>query len=154
MAVRATAKKKQIRKPVESSGQFLKIIKEWQKLEDETIKFSKDMMKKSKNPLIRMTMDMIKHDSEKHKTMQQALIDSITKEAIHLTPDELASISSALNKHMAAEAKSLELADEALDKSELFTTHFILSMLIADETKHHNILGNLNELKRRTILVT
>jgi hypothetical protein len=55
---------------------------------------------------------------------------------------------------MQAEAKSLELADAALRQSELFVTRFILSMLIADETKHHKILGNLNELKRATILVT
>ena len=146
--------KERLKKPAEKSERFLKIIRDWQGLEDDTIKFSDDMLKKTKNPLIRMTMEMIKHDSQKHKVMQQMLIDSVTKEAIHLSPDELAVISTNLNRHIAAEEKSLELADEAVKNSELFTTRFILSLLIADETKHHKMLGNLNELKRRTILVT
>ncbi len=145
---------KTTKKPAELSNNFLKIIKEWQKLEDSTIKFSSDMLKKSKNPLIRMTMEMIKNDSQKHKVMQQMLIDSLTKEALHLSPEELAMLSDGLNKHIAAEAKSLELADEALKNSELFITRYILSLLIADETKHHNLLGKLNELKRATVFVT
>lgn len=142
------------KKPAELSSQFLKIMREWQKLENATIKFSLDMLRRTKNPLIRMTMEMIKNDSQKHKAMQQMLIDSLTKEALHINPDELAVLSDGLNKHIAAEAKSLELADEALKNSELFITRYILSLLIADETKHHNMLGKLNELKRATVFVT
>ncbi len=145
---------KKTKKPMELSSQFLKIMREWQKLENATIKFSLDMLRRTKNPLIRMTMEMIKNDSQKHKVMQQMLIDSLTKEALHLSPEELAVLSDGLNKHIAAEAKSLELADEALKNSELFVTRYILSLLIADETKHHKLLGKLNELKRATVFVT
>ena len=142
------------KKPVEQSGAFLKLIRDWQKLEDETIKHADNLMKKSKNRLVKMTMEMIKHDSQKHKAMQQMLIDSLTKEAFVLTPDDLASLSDGLNKHLAAEAKSLELADEALNSSEMFVTRYILSYLIADEQKHHSLLSKLNELKRATVFVT
>ena len=141
-------------KPAEQSGAFLKLIRDWQKLEDETIKHADNLMKKSKNRLIKMTMEMIKHDSQKHKAMQQMLIDSLTKEAFILSPEDLASLSDGLNKHLAAEAKSLELADEALNTSELFVTRYILSYLIADEQKHHSLLNKLNELKRATVFVT
>jgi len=144
----------QRKKPVEQSKEFLKTIKDWQKLEDETIKYADTLMKKSKNRLVKMTMEMIKHDSQKHKAMQQMLIDSLTKEAFILTPDDLASLSDGLNKHLAAEAKSLELADEALNNSEMFVTRYILSYLIADEQKHHSLLSKLNELKRATVFVT
>jgi len=148
---RAAVKEK---RPLEASDKFLKIIRDWQALEEDTIKFSDDTMKKSKNPLVRMTMQVIKSDSQKHKAMQQMILDSLTKEAVHLTPDELSAISDNLNKHIAAEEKSLELADKALKNSELFITRYLLSMLIADETKHHKRLGDLNELKRKTILVS
>lgn len=141
-------------KATELSEQFLSIIREWQRLEDSTIQFSEEMLKKTKNPLIRMTMEMIRHDSEKHKVMQQMLIDSITKEALHLSPDELASLSSGLEKHMEAEARSIELAEAAFEKSELFVTKYILSHLIADEKKHHSLLGQLNDLKKATVFVT
>lgn len=142
------------KKPVEESEEFLNLIREWQALEDKTIASAEELLSKTNNQLVKMTMEMIRHDSEKHKVMQQMIIDSITKEAIHLSPDELAPLSDMLNKHMEAEAKSLSLADAALEKSELFVTRYILSYLIADETKHHNLINKLNELKRATIFVT
>lgn len=145
------AKKK---KSAEESAEFIGSLKEWLKLEDETIRHANNTMKKTKNKLVKMTMEMIKHDSEKHKAMQRMLIDSITKEPLVLTPDDLAALSDTLNKHLAAEAKSLELADEALNNSELFITRYILSYLIADEQKHHGLLAKLNELKRATVFVT
>lgn len=141
-------------KPVEESDEFLNIIKEWQALEDKTIASAEELLGNTNNPLVKMTMEMIKHDSEKHKVMQQMMIDSITKEAVHLSPDELAPLSDLLNKHMEAEAKSLTLADAALEKSKLFAIRYILSYLIADETKHHSLISKLNELKRATIFVT
>jgi len=142
------------KKSAEESAEFIDSLKEWLKLEDETIKHANSTMKKTKNKLVRMTMEMIKHDSEKHKAMQKMLIDSITKEPLVLTPDDLAALSDTLNKHLAAEAKSLELADAALNNSELFITRYILSYLIADEQKHHSLLAKLNELKRATVFVT
>lgn len=154
MAQRAAAVSAKMSRPAERSHEFLKIMREWQKLEEETIKLSDGMIKANHNPIVRMAMEMIKNDSQKHKVMQQMLIDSVTSEAIHLSPEELASLSDLLNKHMAAEAKSLELADAALKNSDLFATRFVLSMLIADEQKHHRLLGNLNELKRATVMVT
>lgn len=159
MAERAPARKAKVnkektRKPVELSKDFLSVIKEWQKLEDNTIAYAEDLMKKTSNKLVKMTMEMIKHDSQKHKVMQQLLIDSVTKDPFVLSPDDLAALGSGLNKHMTAEAKSLELAEEALNHSELFVTRYILSYLIADEQKHHNLLSRLDDLKRATVFVT
>ncbi len=157
MAERATAKAvkfKASKKPSELSKEFLDIVKEWQRLEDETIRFSEELLKKSKNKLIRMTMEMIRSDSQKHKVMQQMLIDSVTKEPFVLSPDDLNVLGSGLNKHITAEAKSLELAEQALENSELFVTRYVLSYLIADEHKHHNLLSRLEDLKRATVFVT
>jgi rubrerythrin len=154
MSERTPAKQTKVKKPAENSKEFLKVMKEWQKLEDDTIRFSDEMLKKTRNKLIKLTMEMIKHDSQKHKAMQQMLIDSIEKEPFILSPDELNALGNGLNKHLAAEARSLELADEALLNSEMFVTRYVLSYLIADEQKHHNLLGKLNELKRATVFVT
>jgi rubrerythrin len=154
MTERAHSKDEKAKKPVELSPRFLEVIKEWQQLEDHTIKFSDELMKKTNNRLIKMTMEMIKHDSEKHKQMQQMLIDSVTKEPFVLSPDELNALGAGLNKHMEAEGRSLQLAEEALKNSELFVTQYVLSYLIADEQKHHNLLHKLEELKKATVFVT
>ena len=140
-------------KVTEFSKEFVLMIKEMQGLEDETIKYSEDMSIKTNNPLIRMTMEMIKHDSEKHKVMQQMILDSLSKESLHLMPEELAVISSVLEKHIDAEARSIQLAENALKNCELFSTKYILSLLISDEKKHHDVLGQLSELKKATVFV-
>ncbi|MDA8088586.1 MAG: hypothetical protein M0Z75_18050 [Nitrospiraceae bacterium] len=144
------------KKPLEMSEEFIDTIRQWQKLEDDTIRNSEDLIVKSENPIVRMIMEMIKFDSQKHKVMQQLLIDGLTKEPLHLNPDELAPLAEEMKKHIEAESKSVQLASKALEQSELFVTRYILTLLLADEAKHHRLLGDLNEvmLKRATIFVT
>lgn len=138
-------------KPIEKSEEFLYLMREWQGLEDKTIGSAEAIIQKTKNPFIRTIMEMIRHDSEKHRNIQQMIIDNITKEAIYISPDELNDLSDMLNTHMEAEAESLCLADEAWAGSELFFTRFLLSCLIADEAKHHGLINQLNDLKRSAI---
>lgn len=136
---------------IEHSEEFLTLMKKWRALEDRTIASANAIMGATGNPLVRMIMESIKHDSEKHKLIQQMIIDSLTTEAVHITPDELNALSDMLNTHMEAEAESLCLAEAALAKSELFFTRFLLSYLIADEAKHHGLIAQLNDLKRAAI---
>ena len=95
-----------MKKAAETTEEFMRIIREWQALEEKTIASTDELINKGKNPLVTMTMEMIKQDSGKHKVMLQMLIDNLTKEAVHLSPDELAPISALLNKHMEVEAHS------------------------------------------------
>ncbi len=144
-----------MKKPVETSEDFLRLIREWQALEDKTIASASELISKAKNPLVEMVMEMIKQDSGKHKIMLKMIVDNLTREAIRLSPDELSNLSSLLNKHMEVEAKSIGLANDALKKSELAATRYILSALLDDETTHHSRLHTLNEeLKKSTIFVT
>jgi hypothetical protein len=138
----------------DNTDKLCKGLKDWMKLEDETIQHAEKTLKKTKNKLVKMTMEMIKNDSLKHKAMQKLLLESLTEESLVLTPDDLIDLSEGLNEHLAAEAKTLEIADAALNNSKLFTTRYILSYLIADEQKHHSLLAKLNELKRAAVFVS
>ena len=144
------------RTPIEMSESFINTIREWQKLEDETVRISRETMTKSDNAIVRMLMEMIRHDSEKHKVMLRLLEEGLTKQQLYLSPDELAPLSDMLHKHIEAESNSVRIAQHALEQSELFITRYVLTMLLADEAKHHRLLGDLNEimLKRATIFVT
>jgi len=134
-----------------SNEELLKILKNWQGLENQTIAFAKDLSKKSKNTFVKMTMEMIKNDSEKHKVMLQAAIDNETKEAMHISPDELFDIANALDKHLDAETKSLRAAGAALLCSKDFFTRYIISYLMNDEIKHHEMLSRLDAIKSRYV---
>src|SRR4030043_2441951 len=127
-------------KDMKEAEELAKILKEWYALEDQTIKFAEDLMSKSNNSFVKVIMEMIKRDSEKHKIMQQFAIDHLTKEAFHLTPQELIPLSEVLEKHIQAEAKSMGLANSAITMSRDYFTNFIVSYLMADEIKHHEML--------------
>ena len=116
-------------------------------LEDQTIKFAEELMKKSENPFICVIMEMIKRDSEKHKKMQQYAIDHLTKEATKLDQQDLIPIADILDKHVEAETKSMGLANNAMTKSKDFFTNFIISYLMSDEIKHHEMLTRLDHIK-------
>lgn len=141
-----------MKKPSEKSKALLSLVRRWQKLEDSTIKSAEGMLGKTANPLIKTTMEMIKRDSEKHKIALQGIIDAATKQAPALSPDELASLSGMLNKHMEIEANSMKLAAEAHANSELFYTSYLLSALLEDEARHHRMITQLmDELKKASI---
>jgi hypothetical protein len=143
-----------MKESAEMSQAFLALMEEWQVLEDKTIVSADELIRKANNPLVETVMDMIKHDSAKHKAMLKLIIDNLTRQSVHLSPDELSTLASLLNKHMEVEANSIALANDALKQSELPITRYILTALLDDEQKHHNQLHMLaEELKKPTIFV-
>lgn len=134
-------------KHMKEMEELAKILQDWYALEDQTIKFSEELMKKSDNSFVKVIMEMIKRDSEKHKTMQQYAINHLTKEATKLDQQDLIPLSDILDKHVAAEAKSMGLANIAMTKSKDFFTNFIISYLMSDEIKHHEMLTRLDHIK-------
>ncbi len=127
--------------------EMVKIFKEWLSLEDETIKIANDLHSKSDNPFIKVNMEMIRRDSEKHKAMLQYAIDAMTKEAGHLAPQDLIPLGEVLDKHLKAEARSMGLANTALTKNKDMFVGFIVNYLLADEVKHHEMLTRLEQMK-------
>jgi len=136
---------------MEASEGFLSRIREWQALEDRAISGARDLVAKTSNPLIKIIMELIAHDSEKHRLVQQMIIDSLTRQSVHVSPDELGALLDGLNRHVEAEKEALCFAEEALRESELFVIRFLLSYLVEDEKKHHNLLCRLEDFKRNQI---
>jgi rubrerythrin len=139
------------KRAIETSKGFVTRIREWQALEERAISSARGLIAKTNNPLIKMTMELIAHDSEKHRLVQQMIIDSLTREAVHVSPDELGALLDGLNRHVEAEKEALCFAEKALCESELFVTRFLLSYLVEDEKKHHNLLCQLEDFKRNQI---
>jgi hypothetical protein len=125
----------------------VKNFKEWQELENETIRLSEDLRKKSDNSFVKLIMEIIRRDSEKHKIMQQFVIDSFTKEAMHLAPQDLIPLADVLEKHIKAEARSMGLANACIAGTKNFFASFVASALISDEVKHHEMLTMLDQIK-------
>jgi hypothetical protein len=123
-------------------------LREWQQIERESVHNCSEIMEKTENPLIRQFMEIIRNDSVQHHRVQQFLIDSLTKEQIKLTPEELAEVWDEITAHDEVERKTIELAKECRKECKFFVQAALLDYLITDEEKHDHLLQSLDEFKK------
>jgi hypothetical protein len=144
--MRTAAQKKT--KRTKDSPDLVAVLRQWQGIEDLSVAGCTEVMEKTKNPLIRLVMEIIRQDSVMHKRVQQVMIDSMEKEAISLTPDELALIWDSVERHAAMEKETIALAMEARRDCRLFVLRHLLTYLLEDEQKHDRLLTQLEDFKR------
>jgi hypothetical protein len=143
----STAPKRK-QKPAKESPDLVPLLRKWQAIEDLSVAGCTEVMEKTKNPLIRLVMEIIRQDSVMHKKVQQVMIDSLEKEAISLTPDELALIWDSVERHAEMEKETIALAMEARRDCRLFVLRHLLTYLLEDEQKHDRLLTQLEDFKR------
>ena len=129
--------------------QLVRALKQWQAVEDQSIKMSRTVQAQTKNPLVHTVMEIIAHDSAMHRRVQQFPIDSIEQTAITLRPEELEEIWDQIAKHIAEEKKTIDLAEQAKASARLFVQRHLLNYLLEDERKHDLLLERLEEIKNR-----
>jgi uncharacterized tellurite resistance protein B-like protein len=124
-------------------------LRRWQELEAATIRQTSSVIEKTRNPLIKLLMEIIRQDSLMHERVQQAMLDSLEKEAFHLTPEELGEIWEMIEQHAQMERETIELAEKARRNCRLFVLRHLLSYLADDERKHDRLLAQLEDFKRK-----
>lgn len=125
-------------------------MKRWQKLENAAIAQTARIMEETEHPLIRAIMEVIKNDSENHYRIQQLIIDSVEKEYVNVFYDDLAKAWESIEKHIALEKKTIEMAAEsltALEGSKNVVQLYLLDYLRMDEEKHDKMLSDLDRIK-------
>ncbi len=135
-------------KAAENLDELVTILKHWQDLEVATVAQTTAIMEKTKNPLIRLVMEIIRQDSAMHKRVQQVILDSLEKQAFCLTPEELGDVWDLIEKHAEMEKETIALAEKARKNCRLFVQRHLLTYLIEDEQKHDQLLSQLEDFKR------
>ena len=140
-------KKRETQKAEEEK--LVRVMRRWQAVEDESIRMTKAIQAKTDNPLVRLVMEIIAHDSAMHRRVQQFILDSLEASPIQLSPEDLEKIWDHVAQHIAEEKKTLELADEARTATRFFVQRYLLNYLLEDERKHDLLLERLEEIKNR-----
>ena len=135
-------------KQKELNEKLVATLKKWQKIEDASVKSTTEIISKTKNPVVKQVMEIIKQDSAMHKKVQQLLIDSFEKEAIQLQPEELSEVWDLVENHIELEKETVRLAEESRKYSNSFIVRYLLGYLMTDEQKHNEILAQLEDVKR------
>ena len=123
-------------------------LRQWQGIERKAIDSCAGIMEKTDNPLIRQMMEIIRNDSVQHHRVQQFIIDSLTKEQVRLTPEELGEVWDEITAHDEVERQTIELAKELRDECRFFVQRALLDYLIVDEEKHDQLLQSLEDFKK------
>ncbi len=130
------------------TDKLIKTLRAWQGIERHAIETTTKIMEKTENSLIRQFMEIIRNDSVQHHRVQQFIIDSLTKEPVKLSHEELAEIWSEIEAHDKVEKKVIEMAKECKKECKFFVQRALLDYLLVDEKKHDDILEGLNDFKR------
>jgi hypothetical protein len=127
--------------------EMVKVLRQWQGLERQAMSFTAEISEKTESTLIRMVMDIIRHDSHQHHRVQQYLIDSVTKQAPAVTREDVVEIWDAIEEHDALEKKTIALAEQ-LKKDAWSPVHkLLLEYLLRSESLHDSLLEQLGEFK-------
>jgi len=87
-----------------NNKELIRIIKEWQSLENDTISLTEVLFNNTENSFVQAMMSIIRHASEKRRVMLQFALAHMTKEAPRLSPRELIPHGDSCEKHFLAKA--------------------------------------------------
>ena len=126
-------------------------MRSWQKIENASVSSTGHVMERTKNPVVRLVMEIIQRDSQMHYHVQEFIAESLESKTISLTPDEMKNVWTMIEEHIQLEEKSVELATEAikaLKGRKMVVQEYLLDYLLTDEQKHNKILETLGTIKK------
>ncbi len=132
----------------ERTEHMVSVLREWQGIERKAVNDLGEIMEKTQSPLIRLLMEIIRHDSLMHHRVQQFLIDSLTVASPTVTREDVAEIWSMVEEHDKAEKKTIELANQMLKEAWTPVQKQLISYLLKDESKHDDLLMQLEDVKK------
>jgi rubrerythrin len=125
---------------------FHDLIDRWVGIEEKAIDTATDLMNKSRNPMLKSIIELIKMDSEKHKRILETILLNLDS-TVTFSTDDLKVVDSLVEKHAVMEKHAVETAEQALEMSSLPIPRFLMEHLLQDERNHDAYVQELNELK-------
>ena len=126
-------------------------MRTWQKIEDTSVSSTAKIMEETDNPVIKMVLDIIHHDSKMHYRVQDLIASSLQDTPITLTPEDMSKVWSSIEKHIEMETAMVQYVDETLAEikgRKMLVQEYLLNYLKADEMKHDALLSLLESIKK------
>ena len=120
----------------ERTKKLVDALKRWQGMERMSIQTMTEIIERTDNPFVRLIMEVIQRDSVLHHRVQQFMIDSVTKQAVTLTPEDMAEVWGAIEEHKKMEQGLVELASTLKEEAWDPIHKHPFDYLQTDEAKH------------------
>ena len=126
---------------------MIKVLRQWQAVERDAMTATAEISEKTESTLIRLIMDIIRHDSHMHHRVQQFLIDSVTKEATAVTREDVVAIWESIEAHDEVEKRTIRMAEKLKANAWSPVHKLLLEYLLRSESIHDSLLEQLGEFK-------
>jgi hypothetical protein len=136
----------------ELQKQTISEMRQMQKVENASVASTGRIIEKTKNPIVRLVMEIIQRDSNMHYQVQDFIADSLGEKTVSLTPEELAEIWGMVEQHIELEKKMVKTVEQlrtAMKGKFMVVQQYLLDYLLEDETKHNNLLERLSGIKTK-----
>jgi len=128
--------------------EMVDVLRQWQGLERQAMNDTAEIMEKTTSPLIRVLMEIIRHDSLMHHRVEQFLIDSVTKDAVTVTREDIAAVWDQIVAHDKHEKQTIQMAEDLRKKAWSPVHKLLLDYLLREESKHDTLLQQLDAFKK------
>ena len=128
--------------------EMVDVLRQWQGLERQAMNDTAEIMEKTKSPLIRIIMEIIRHDSLMHHRVEQFLIDSVEKDAVTVTREDIVEVWESLEAHDRAEKRTIQMAEDLRKKAWSPVHKLLLDYLLREEAKHDSLIAQLDAFKK------
>jgi rubrerythrin len=128
------------------------LLKEQKELELGHVKALKETMKSVQNPMIKVMLEMIVHDSKKHASIAQALVDVEAGAMPHKMDMDLGpatNFNQNVKQHIRVELDMIERLEEARGLVKDDRIMKFIEYLIDEEKRHHTLLKEFSLLLDR-----
>jgi rubrerythrin len=112
--------------------------------ERETVNHLGKTIKKTKNNVIKILMQIMLIDSLKHGKILEIILSILNSPK--LESNEIGEVAQHLKEHVEEEKIMMENFENLVDKVEDQRIRFLLENIITDEKRHHNIVERITEL--------
>ncbi len=129
-----------------SKNELLGFIKRQIKVENEIVDSLNEALKNIGNPSVRGVLKGISLDSLKHAEMYDAALRLLTTTQQALSQEHLDKQKSLVEKHIRIEAELIKKISDILPTVENKKVKLLLTAILADEKRHHELLKEVLEI--------
>jgi hypothetical protein len=135
----------------EIQQKLVETMEDWQKIENASVAGTGVIIDKTKNPVIKMIMEIIQADSRMHHKVQAFIAEITAKTPVELNIEDLTEVWDAIEEHIELEKKMVSYVEETLEAikgRKMLIQEYLLRYLHADEQKHDQLLAAMESVKR------
>ncbi len=126
-------------------------MSDWQKIENASVAGTGMIIDKTKNPIIKMIMEIIQNDSRTHHKVQAFIAEITAETPVELNIEDLTEVWDAIEEHIELEKKMVGYVEQTLEAvkgRKMLIQEYLLRYLHTDEQKHDQLLEALESVKR------